>query len=579
VQVYQLLRQLVKFGPFEADFSAGELRKNGIRLRLPGQPFQVLAALLENPGRVVSREELRHKVWSADTFIDFDKGLNTAVNKIREALRDTAETPRYVETVPRRGYRFIGSINAVAEPSSGRIRSVAVLPLENLSGDPEQEYFADGLTEFLITSLAKISALRVISRTTAMHYKKARRPLPEIARELQVDGIVEGTVLRSGDRVRISAQLIDARTDGHIWAGSYERDLRDILTLQSEVARAIAGEIQITLTPREQLQLGSKRPVHPDAYEAYLKGRHHRNMRRAGHLKKAIDYFQHAIRVEPTYAAAYAGVADCAGIEGFWSFVGPAEGCGKAKTAALKALEIEETAEARASLGWAILHYDWDVSAAEKQFQRAIEENALYATAHHWYGHVLASEGRFEEAFTEVRHAVQLEPPSLIINTSHAGVSWLGRRWDQAIELTQKILDLDPNFEAGRFALARSYDAKSMHESAIVHAQEALKLSRGNWYFMADLAHAYASAGKKEEATQALGQLEEIGRHSYVDPCLIAHVYVALGEVERAWGCLERAFEERSAWMAYLAIDPWFDPLRADARFEGILGRIRSIGR
>ena len=250
VQFAHPARGPVRFGIFEADFAARELRRQGIKIRLQDQPFQILEMLLEHLGEITTREQLRRRIWPADTFVDFDQGLYNAINKLREALRDTAETPRYVETVPRRGYRFIGPINAVAEPGSGRIRSVAVLPMENLSGDPEQEYFADGLTESLITSLARIRALRVISRTTAMHYKKARRPLPEIARELQVDGIVEGTVSRSGDRVRISAQLINAQTDGHVWAECYERDLRDALTLQSEVARAIAGEIQITLIPQ-----------------------------------------------------------------------------------------------------------------------------------------------------------------------------------------------------------------------------------------------------------------------------------------------------------------------------------------
>jgi TolB-like protein len=250
VQLAQLERGIVHFGIFEVDLGARQLRRQGIKIRLQDQPFKILEMLLEHLGEITTREQLRQRIWPADTFVDFDQGLYNAINKLREALRDTAETPRYVETVPRRGYRFIGPINAVAEPGSGRIRSVAVLPLENLSGDPEQEYFADGLTESLITSLARISALRVISRTTTMHYKKARRPLPEIARELQVDGIVEGTVLRSGDRVRISAQLINARTDGHVWTDCYDRELRDILTLQSEVARAIAGEIQITLIPQ-----------------------------------------------------------------------------------------------------------------------------------------------------------------------------------------------------------------------------------------------------------------------------------------------------------------------------------------
>ena len=570
----RLSRETVRFGPFELDQSAGELRREGAKVRLQEQPLQVLQILLEHPGKLISREELQRRIWPTDTFVDFNHGINNAIKRLREVLGDTAETPRYVETLPRRGYRFIGTVTLSPEPAGGSIRSLAVLPLENLSGNPEEEYFADGLTEALITSLAKIGALRVVSRTTAMQYKRPHQPLPEIARELQVESIVEGTVLRFGDRVRITAQFIDARTDSHIWAESYERDLRDILALHSDLARAIAGQIQIALTPAEQSQLGRGRPVHPEAYEAYLKGRFHWNRRSGDDLKKAIEYFQRAIDKEPNYAPAYTGLADCAGIAGFWSFATPAEGCRKAKAAALRSLELEETAEAHASLGWAVMHYDWDLFAAEREFQRAIEEDPLYAHAHQWYGHCLGCMGRFDEAYKELRHAIQLEPLSLIISTSYAGVSWLGRQWDQAIEQTKKTLDLDPNFVVGRWALARCYDAKSLPDSAITYAQEAIALSRSTLVlFIADLGHAYASAGKKEEAMGVLRQLREIGEQRYVDPCLTAHIYVALGEKESAFECLERAFETRSAWVPYLPMDPWFDPLRNDPRFEALLQR------
>ena len=460
------------------DLRAGELRKQGVRIKLQKQPFQLLQMLLEHPGEVVSREELQQRIWLADTFVDFDQGLSNAIKRLREALCDSAESPRFIETIPRRGYRFIGSIGS---SPTGRIESLAVLPLENLSHDPEQEYFADGLTEALITSLAKISALHVVSRTSAMQYKGVRnKSLGEIARELGVGGIIEGTVLRSGEQVRISAQLVNAATDTHLWAESYDRDLRDILALQSEVARAIAKEIQVTLTPQERMHLAKTRPVNPDAYEAYLKGRHHWNRRSGDGLKKALECFQQAIDKDPTYAAAYAGLADCAGIAGFWSYTSPAEGCGRAKAAARKGLDIEETAEARASLGWAVMHHDWDLFAAEREFQHAIRLNPRYATAHQWYGHCLGCMGRFDEAFTELQHAIRLEPLSLIINTSYAGISWLGRQWEQAIEQTRKTNELDPNFAAGWWALARSFDGKGVPEAAIAYAQEAIRLSGGN---------------------------------------------------------------------------------------------------
>jgi tetratricopeptide (TPR) repeat protein len=407
-----------------------------------------------------------------------------------------------------------------------------------------------------------------------MQYKRAYKPLPQIARELQVDGIVEGTVLRSGDRVRISAQLIDTRTDSHIWAEIYERDLKDILALHSDLARAIAGQVRIALTPAEQSQLGRVRPVDPKAYEDCLRGRYHWNRRSSDDLKKAMEYYQRAIDKQPNYAPAHTGLADCAGISGFWGFAAPEQGCGRSKAEALKSLALEETAEAHASLGWAIMHYDWDLFAAEREFLRAIEMNPLYATAHQWYGHCLGGMGRFDEAFEALRHAIQLEPLSLPISASYVGVSWLARQWEQSIEQSKKILDLDPSFILGSWALARNYDAKGMAESAVSSAQEAVELSRGTQLvIMADLGHAYASAGKKEEALGILHRLTEIRKQRYVDPCLMAYIYAALGEKESAFEYLDHAIKVRAAWVCYLAMNPWVDALRDDPRFEVLLQR------
>jgi TolB-like protein len=362
---------IVRFGAFELDDDTGELRREGIRVRLQEQPLQILQILLEHPGKVVTREELKQRIWPSDTFVDFDHGINNAIKRLREALADTAETPRYIETLPRRGYRFIGKI----ECDALRMRSLAVLPLENLSHNSQDEYFADGLTEALITTLAKIGELRVVSRTSAMLYKGARKPLREIARELEVDAIVEGTVLRAGHRVRITAQLIDPMKEAHLWAESYERDLRNILALQSELAQAIAREVRVKLTPQEQAQFAKAHPiVDPEAYENYLKGRYHWNKRsREGHVK-AVQYFQQAIGKDPTYAVAYAGLADGLSIMGLWGLVPPDEGCGKAKALAVQALEMDGTlAEAHTSLAWATTHYDYDFTTAEKEFERSID--------------------------------------------------------------------------------------------------------------------------------------------------------------------------------------------------------------
>src|SRR5438552_8487247 len=312
-------RGAVRFGVFEVDLRAGELRKQGVKIKLQEQPFHLLQMLLEHPGEIVTREELRGRIWPADTFVDFDQGLNNAIKRLRESLSDSPENPRFIETIPRHGYRFIANLGV----TPGQIKSLAVLPLENLSRDPEQEYFAEGLTEALITTLAKIGELRVVSRTSAMQYKGVHKPLREIARELEVDFVVEGTVLRVGRRVRITAQLIDASRETHLWAESYERDLRDVFALQSEVAQAIAREVHIKLTPQDLAHFAQPHPVDPEAYEAYLKGRYHWNRRSRDGLGKATQHFQQAIAKDPTYAAAYSGLADCLSVLGYRRLVPP----------------------------------------------------------------------------------------------------------------------------------------------------------------------------------------------------------------------------------------------------------------
>lgn len=565
------LQRVIQFGVFQVDLSAGELRKHGIRVRLQEQPFQVLQLLLERCGEVVTREDLRQRLWPSNTFVDFDHGLNNAIKRLREALCDLPESPAYVETVARRGYRFIGSIISGA---ASRIGSLAVLPLDNLSRDPEQEYLADGLTEALITSLTKIGALRVVSRTSAMQYKGVHRSVREIARELHVDGIVEGTVLRSGDRVRISAQLVDAASEQHLWAESYDRDLRDVLSLQSEVARAIAREIQVTLTPQDNVRLGRAQAVDPKACEAYLKGRYYWNKRSPGGVKKSADYFQQAIHKDANYAAAYAGLADSGGVAGFWGFVSPDEGCRAAKAAACKALEIDETAEAHASLAWATLHYDWDFTAAEKEFRHAIELNPRYASAHQWYAHLLTYIGRLDEAEQEAILALQLDPLSLIINTTYAGVFWMMRAWDRAIEKCRIGLELDPNFAGLRWMLAHVYQGKGMFAEAIRERQLALEIVRDAPIFLADLGGTYAAAGMRTEALQVLDQLQELARSCYVTPYCVALIYAGLKDIDEAFLWIEKAFQEHSSMLVFAKMDFRLDYLRTDPRFQSLLRRM-----
>lgn len=548
------------------------MRRSGLKIRLQDQPFQVLAMLLENPGQVVSRDELRRKLWPSDTFVDFDNGLNTAINKIREALGDSADHPKFIETLPRRGYRFLQTLERKAEKSIG---TIVVLPLENLSHDPEQEYFAEGMTEALITTLAKIGALRVVSRTTAMHYKGVHRPLREIAKELQVDAVVEGTVLRSGDHVRISAQLIDGRTDTHLWAESYERDIRDVLALQAEVAHAIAKEIRVTLTPQEQAFFATARTVDPDAYELYLKGRYHWNRRSGESLERAARYFQQAVAKDANYAAAYAGLADCANISGLWWFVSPEEGCGRAKLLARKAIEIDNSlSEAHSSLGFSLLFYDFDFLGAEREFRRALELNSQNATALGWYATCLGTIGRFDQSIGEIMRAVRLDPLSPIIATVAGMVTYLARRYDQAIEMCRRALDLDANFFIARWTIAAALVQKGLYQAATEEMEGVVRATNRMPLHLYMLGTCYAGAGRREDALNVLDELQKVSKQRFVPAYWSAVIYAGMNEKEQAFHWLEAAYRAREPWMALAKAHAWLDNLRSDPRFDDLIRRL-----
>jgi len=634
---------LRRFDQFELNLRTSEIYKQGKRVKLQDQPCQVLALLTERPGELVTREELQKRLWPNDTFVDFDHGVNIAINKLRDALGDSAEHPRFIETLPRRGYRWLAPIEGVADINSKaqttasvdatpeasstpagstteapqtklrlrpaitmsglafllvlallisfdvgksrtrllssaappRIQSIAVLPLENLSHEPEQEYFADGITEELITSLSKIGTLHVTSRTSVMQYKRTNKSLPQIARELNVDGIVEGTVQRSGDRVRITSQLIHAPTDHHLWAGTYDRELKDVLALQDEVARAIANEINATLTPQEQKSLTAIRPVNPDAYEAYLKGRYYWNKRTADGIRKASEYFQQAINKQPNYGPAYSGLADCNSGLAWHGFASPAEALPKAKAAALKAVEIDPASgEAHASLALVLSHQrSW--AAAGNEFKRALELSPGYANAHHWYGDYLSVLGRHGEALAEAKRAFSLDPLSPMINT------WLGyryyddRHFDEAIEQGRKILDFDPSFAAAHLLLGQAYLQKGLQAQAISELQNATALSGDSPSYMAELGVAYAVSGKKVETLSVINQLRKVARHSYVSSYGFAQIYAALGDKQNSINYLQSAYEEGAVWMQYLQVDPVLDSVRSQPRFQDL---VRQMG-
>jgi TolB-like protein/DNA-binding winged helix-turn-helix (wHTH) protein/Flp pilus assembly protein TadD len=624
----------LRFGVFEADPRIGELTKNGKRLPLQEQPFQLLAMLLQRPGELVSREELRAEIWP-QTIVDFDHGLNKAISKIRDALGDSAENPRFIETVARRGYRFLADVSVVQDgplerapgdlaeqahagslarleggissrrppraltwgllglglalvvavalswilytsrSSAPAIRSLAVLPLGNLSGDTSQDYFADGMTEELITQLGQISALRVISTTSVMRYKGAGKPLAEIARELNVQAVVEGGVLRSGDRVRITAQLIRVPADEQMWAQSYEGDLRDTLTLQSKVAQAIAEQIRATLSRRQQAALRRPRTVSPDAYEAYLKGRYFWNKRTGDGLKKAIDYFTRAIERDPTYAEAYSGLADSYALAGDWLYgvLPPQDAFRQAQAAATRALALDDTlGEAHTSLAFALDLYAWDWAAAEKEYKRAIELNPGYATAHHWYGWHLLVMGRIGEGIFELRRAESLDPLSLIISADLAEALCIAHLYDESVQQSKRTLDMDPNFAVAHYQLGQALAQKHLHEEAIAEFQRAIELSGHSGAFDSNLAHVYAVSGRKLEAENIIKDLEARPDKNPSIDANIALVYVGLGDHDQAMIWLNKAYEAR--FNPSILLRPGFDPLRDDPRFVDLRRRL-----
>jgi TolB-like protein/Tfp pilus assembly protein PilF len=561
---------VLRFAAFELDQRSGELRKDGTKIRLQEQPMQVLQILLEQPGKLISREELQRRIWPSDTFVDFDHGINNAIKRLREALGDTAETPRYIETVPRRGYRFIGRTEGEHQP----FRALAVLPLENLSRDPEQEYFAEGLTEALITTLAKIGELRITSRTSSMLYKGTRKALKEIARELDVDVLVEGTVLREGERVRITAQLIDPATDSHLWAESYEKDLRSVLALQSEVAQAIAREIRIRLTPQERVQIAQSQDVNPTAYEAYLKGRYYWNRRSGSSLMKCVEHFQQAITADPNHAAAYSGLADGLTISAVWSLLPPDKGCSKAKQLAQHAIELDPSlAEAHTSLAWATVFWDYDFVTAEREFERAIELNPRYATAHEWFGMALALQGRYEEAYTEVKRATRLDPCSSVMHWAFAFVCWCARRYEDGIEHCKRSLELDSEFTPAYWQLGGLYAAKRMHEPAVSCLKKADEISPNAPIIVGFLASVHAAAGDTLAFDEVVDRLSKIADRRYVSPFIMARIYAPLDH-KKALDWLERGYEQRAEWMVLLKTDPFFDALRSEPGFQDLMQRM-----
>jgi len=570
---------VIRFGAFELDTAAGELRKRGRRVRLRPQAARLLEILIARSGHIVGRAELKSKLWGDGTFVDFEHGLNLCIREIRKALSDSAHTPRFIETLSRRGYRFIAPVGVdtarAAQP--GAIRSLVVLPLQNFGRDRADEYLADGLTEALIAELAAIAALRVISRTSAMQYKRAPKALRVIAGELNVDAAVEGSIQRFGDRIRTTVQLLDAREEKHLWAANYEHDFRDILTLQREVARAVAEQTRVTLTEQELPRGMLMRSVDPEAFEAYLKGRYYANKVTADGVRKAIAFFEEAIDIRDDFAEAHAGLADCYIELGILPHGGarPSEVYQRALASAAKALELDGTlAEAHVASAMIRWRYEWDWAGAEREFRRAIELRPGHASARQRYGWYLFALARHEESLAQLSRALKDDPLSVWIHSTLGLALYYARQYDRAIEHLRETLDMDASFQPARVFLAWALEQKRRFDEAVAEFHKGAPRSEWAPAHRAFLAHTLAVSGRTAEARTMLAELLELAQHRYVPSSCLAPIYAGLGDVDRALVCLAKACDERDGWIVYMNVDPRLDALRDDARFVSLRRRI-----
>jgi TolB-like protein/tetratricopeptide (TPR) repeat protein len=571
------------FGAFEFDLRTRELRRKGVKIRVQEQPLQLLAILLEHAGELITREELRRKLWPDDTFVDFNHSLNTAVNKLRTALGDSAENPRFIETLPRQGYRFVGQVSATGQPrlsaanaTSYKIR-LAVLPLNDYSDGSRDVYFSDGLTEELITQLGGLNPPRlgVIARTSISRYKNTRKSIREIGHELDADYVLEGSVRRVGERVRISAQLIDARDETHIWAESFERDMRDVLLLQDEVSRSVARSIRITLAPRERAQFQRAYHVDPAAYDAYLQGRFcYRKLCGYG-FKQAYSYFKSAIARDPGYAAPYSGLADCYLKQGLFCFRPPKEAFTSAREAALKAIAIDPTlAEAHSSLAFVLCIYDWDWAGAEHELRSALLLEPQTGLPHSWYSWFLLSTGRNEEALREAQLALVLEPSGNLTNTIMGYCCLAQGDYRLTDAYCRKAIEMEPDSFLAHLLLGLVRVMESRIDEGISLINKSTQLL-GTDYNAGHLAVAYAMSGQYEKILQLRDELEKKSRETFIASSVFAMLAITMGDPEQAFNWLDKAYEEHDSGLVFLKTNPIYMPIRSDPRFQAFLRRMK----
>jgi len=629
----QAAKHLYEFGPFRMDPSEGLLLRDGQPIPLAPKAFEALLLLLESSGHLIEKEVLMQKLWP-NSFVE-DANLSKYIFTLRQALGDGEVGQKYIETVPKRGYRFVAPVQKLAAESVEQapaemlsrvgeeaktvtpttrwrvalvgavlaatavalvlwlfpgewrarlfgslarpVRTIVVLPLQNLSGDTAQDYFADGMTEALTTDLARIESLQVISRTSAIQYKAAKKSLPAIAGELHADAVVEGSVQRSGSRIRVTAQLVRASDDRHLWADTYERDFRDVLALEDEVASDIAKQIESRLGGPKPAPPPKIQAVNPEAYENYLRANDYFD---SFDLQKSIEYYHQAIKLDPNYAPAYAHMAEAYAFLAFFGTVSPSEGWGKAKEAASLAVQKDERLpEGHGALALVKLHYDWDFAGAEQEFKRALELNPSDADVRHEHAHYLMAMGRLAESQAESRRAVELDPVGDGLNSCLCWHSFAARDYDEAVRLAAKFLKSQPDDPWERTILGWTYEQKRMPEQAVAEFKRAVEITKGDPFFgdpffVAALGHAYAVAGNRREAEKILQTLSDRAKESYISPFDVALIYAALGEKDKAFALLDKAVAERSTFLVYSKWEPRLDPLRSDPRFQELLRRI-----
>ena len=613
----------LRFGVFELDPASGELRTSGVPVKLPPQAFKLLALLAARAGDVVSREEIRQQLWGDGTFVDFEQGVNHCIRDIRVALQDDVAAPQFVATLPRRGYRFVAPVEVISQPNepadltsvrppadrsrwmavaglaalgigaaaylgwhglgrkaeSASMRvMLAVLPFDNLSGDSTQEYLSDGLTEEMVTALGRLhpDLLGVIARTSAMKYKGSGKSVGEIGRELGVDYVLEGSVRRSGDHARVTAQLIVVRDQTHLWAATYDRELRDILKVESEVSQAIADQIALTLPSLQRARLSRARQIDPEAFRLYLEGRYVWNKRTPDQIERSVTLYEKALAIDPTYAGAYVGLADSYNILGNLGYRPPADAYPHAKAAASKALELDrDLAEARIALAYATYLYDRDAATAEREFEHALALNPSYASGRQWHSIFLASRGRTDEALAEIERARRLDPTSPIIRATVGWLLYLSRRFETSIDESRKVLELEPDFRTAHYYLGLAYLQTHRFDEAIGELEKAIALeARPGGMPDAARGYAWAVSGHPERARQLLVDLDRASAHHYISPYSLAVIHAGLGDKDRAFDLLEQAFGERHPWLVLLQVEPLLDPLRSDDRFANLVGRV-----